>query len=154
MKKAVIVLTFFSLILSSCEEPNSEDIYRLPEFWGNLLTADMDSTATANNLIGTWKLTHVYCCPESTTGGQLNNVEDQNYQLQISSQKISIFVNGQLTQESTWELLTQNQPAFKIETEPFVPNTWGQIFFAENMLLFYGSPSDGSDNYFERISEN
>lgn len=153
----ILTVTFLLVILnilSSCNESDSIDTYQLPKFWNNLTESDWDSTSTANNLVGTWELTYRYCCPESTTGGKLINVENEGYQLSITSEKIYVFVNGELTQESNWLLQTRNAPAFRIDSNPYVSNTRGQIVFAENMVLFHGSPSDGADNYFERISEN
>ena len=92
-------------------------------------------------------------CPESTTGVTTENVENENFQISISTNKISVFVNGELEQESIWSIGIKDVELFGISAEPYVANTFGRILFAEDIILFNGSYIDGADNYFERITD-
>jgi hypothetical protein len=153
-----IFIFFLLSSLGSCDEPSVTPT-QFPKFWKHSSESLWDSTSTANNLLGIWKLTHRYCCPESTTVGKLSNVKHELYFLSISPDSIRVYESGELIRESYWLLQSQSTSSvpdqstsvFRMTTDPHVSNTWGQIIFGENLLLFYGSPSDGPDNYFERV---
>jgi len=150
------VSTFFTFLtfLYSCDETEPIQPHLLSEFWDNLLVADLDSSAIANNLIGTWRLTHRYCCPESTTGGLVVNVENEAFEPIITPEKICVLNDGMIAQESSWSLQNQNTTYFSMESNPYISNTFGQTLFAENRVLFYSSPSDDPDNYFQRVAQD
>ena len=155
IRKLTILISLIGLLFltNSCNDSDSIEP-ELPNFWTEHHKVAWDSTSTANNLIGTWKLTYRYCCPESTTRGTTQNVEDENFQLSISAEKISVFIDGELEQESSWSIGIQDIEPFGISAEPSVANTFGRILFAEDMILFNGSYIDGPDNLFERVTKN
>ncbi|MEQ8472358.1 MAG: hypothetical protein RIC35_14290 [Marinoscillum sp.] len=150
---AIFTIATISILSSSCDESESIES-ELTNFWAEHHQLEWDSTSTANKLVGTWKLTYRYCCPESSTPGETRNVENENYRLSITSDKIYVFIDGELTQESDWSLKTQDVELFGVDAEPFVANTFGRILFADNKVLFNGSYIDGADNYFVKLIEN
>lgn len=153
-RKLIILTPLLGLLILTNSCNNSDAIEPdLPNFLAEHHKIEWDSTSTANNLLGTWRLTYRYCCPESSMEGTTKNVENENFEISISPEKIYVFIDGELQQESTWSIGIKDVERFGISTAPYVAHTFGRILFAEDRMLFNGSYIDGPDNYFERITE-
>ena len=81
-------------------------------------------------------------------------MENEKFQLTFTPEKIKVFINEELTQESNWSVEVRDSEYFGIVAEPYVVNTFGKILFAENRVLFNGSYIDGPDNYFKKVTSS
>lgn len=143
----LLTLLAFAILGSSCQsEEFPEDL--IQQFFQDEINQNIDSLETANLLIGHWKLKYVYCCPEGTDS--FRKADKNEYLLQFRYDSVYAFSEGQPVGKASWQLKTTDTFYYGIDTEPFLGNTIGRIFFSKNMLLLNNSYIDGGDLYYVR----
>ena len=59
--------------------------------------------------------------------------------------------DGQVTQTSTWNVVSSETEYLVIEADPYVTQLSGRILFCDDLVEFNQSYIDGCDNYLERV---
>lgn len=149
----LLLICFLTCCMISCNEQDAQLLYpSLPNFIEEHNAVQWSESTAKVHLQGTWKWQYEYACMAVPCGGYINK-EALNYHLIIEEDKITVEENGVVTQEVSWELLTSNGVHFRIKTEPLLYTVAGSIQFAQDMVLFSTSASDGPDNYFIKIAD-
>ncbi|MGM0579444.1 MAG: hypothetical protein ACQETL_02105 [Bacteroidota bacterium] len=149
MKKSILLL-LSTLLFFACKEDEEKPPFNNQEFYENHQAANWTKETAKEHLQGKWKLIYTYCCPMSPNSGW-EKLEDENFELQFDGDSIKVFNEGKLDQTQYWEFDERYEGAFYLETDEPISNTFGTLYFSKDYMLFNGSPSDGSDSYFEKV---
>ena len=110
---------------------------------------DWDSNITGEALIGDWEWIYVSCI----SAPEIDH-DDQYKGLSIkfnSDMTLEVKQDGQVTQTSTWNVVSSETEYLVIEADPYVTQLSGRILFCDDLMEFNQSYIDGCDNYFKRV---
>lgn len=148
MKK--IFIAFFSLIfIFSCNKDEAKPPFNNQKFYENHEAANWTKETVYSHLQGSWKLINVFCCGFGSN--EWAAVEDGYFELHFEGDSVKVFTNNNLERTQYWEFDERYENGFYLETEDPISHTFGTMYFSEDYMLFNGSPSDLSDNYFQKV---
>ncbi|ADR22274.1 hypothetical protein Ftrac_2295 [Marivirga tractuosa DSM 4126] len=148
--KRFIYLMIIAFFILSCNEDEARPPFDNQEFYENHQAANWTKVSAKEHLQGKWQLTHTYCCPMSPNTGWAS-IEEGYFLLEFKGDSVKVFTNNSLDQTQYWEFDERYERSLYLETEAPISNTFGTIYFSEDYMLFNGSPSDGADNYFQKV---
>ena len=150
MKNVILYFLLSALLLFSCKENDEKPPFDNNTFYENHQAANWTRETAKEHLQGTWELVYIYCCGNGVNNGW-SKVEDQYFQLQFEGDSVKVFKETNLDQKQYWKFDDRDGEALYLETKEPISNTFGNIFFSQNYMLFNGAPSDGSNSYFLKI---
>lgn len=150
--KNTTLLFLSALSLFSCQKGEVNPPFNNIEFYENHEAANWTKESAKNHLQGSWKLVYTYCCPMSPNSSWVA-ADDDYFTLEFEGDSVKVFTNNNLEQIQYWEFDERYEDAFYLETAEPISNTFGTTYFSEDYMLFNGSPSDGPDNYFQKVDE-
>ncbi|SMG52086.1 hypothetical protein SAMN05661096_03859 [Marivirga sericea] len=148
--KRYLYFIFIPFLICSCNKEEFEPPFNNQEFYQNHEAANWTRDTAKEHLQGKWELVYIYCCGF----GESNNwsaIDDGYFELQFEGDSVKVFRNNALDQTQYWKFDESFETSFDLETEDPISNTFGTMYFSEDYMLFNGSPSDGSDNYFQKV---
>jgi len=107
-----------------------------------------DSLTTSNELIGEWDWKYVeYFWSPSSDGSCEYDGLSINFK---TDGTLEVWKNGQISQTAIWNVVNESGNLFMLKFEPWIEQLPGRIYFCDDLLVFYLTYADGSDNYFKR----
>ncbi|WKV13245.1 hypothetical protein [Marivirga harenae] len=137
-------------LVFSCTEDETKAPFNKQEFYSNHEAANWTKASAKEHLQGRWNLIYTYCCGFGDSN-KWSAVEDNYFDLRFEGDSVKVFTNKNLERTLHWQFEERDGDALYLETEEPISNTFGTLYFSENYMLFNGSPSDGSDNYFQKV---
>jgi len=138
------------LIMNSCtpkEPSHSQWNTKMDQMYDCHTTAALDSTALAQELVGTWNWEYVrsyawsvYESDEAYEGFSLRLFDDGTF---ILNQNDTATVQGNWMLENSWI-------DFSLTTQPYAPTLSGALLHCDGYLMFYSSPADGPDHMYKK----
>jgi hypothetical protein len=147
--KTSILLSLAAFILFACEQENADPFSHI-EFYENHAAANWTKETAKEHLQGRWNLKYVYCCV-MTERKEWQGNGNEKFELLFEGDTVKVYVDNILDQKQYWDFEDRAGEVLYLETEEYIPHTFGTIYFSEDYMLFNGSPSDATDNYFQKI---
>jgi hypothetical protein len=150
MKK--FILAFLStLIFLGC---NDDDIDQRPmsinEISNCYKQQEWNENKIAEELKGKWQwiYTENFWSPDKG-----RNTENEKLIVEFNSDTtLKVHINNELNDSTRWFVLPlTNSDLYVLELEKPIQQLYGQILFCENILMFFDSYRDGTDNYFRKV---
>ena len=145
------ILLLATMLFFACKKDEFEPPFNNTAFYENHLAAHWTKETAAEHLQGSWKLIYLFCCGF----GESHNwaaIDNGYFELQFVGDRVSIFTNNTLGATLCWEFDERHENTLNLASEEFIPNTAGALYFSDHYMLFNGSPTDGLDNYFQKVN--
>ncbi len=141
-------LLFLCFLVLSCEKkdkpPFSQD-----EIWKCHQNSEWNEIKLKNALVGLWNWEYVAL---SWTPENNQYVTDQELTIEFKSDSsLIVKQHGNIIQLATWKIVGGDPDLFSLEDDPNVSQLFGRVILCNDIVEFYGSYADISDNYFRRI---
>ena len=150
MKK--FILAFLStLIFLGC---NDDDIDQRPMSINEISSCykqqEWNENKIAEELKGKWQwiYTENFWSPDKG-----RNTENEKLIVEFNSDStLKVHINNELNDSTRWIVFPlTNSDLYVLELEKPIQQLYGQILFCENILMFFDSYRDGTDNYFRKV---
>lgn len=147
----VAILIFCMAVLMSCKDdivdpypPSiSSDIFNCHhmETW--------DEKTTRDALVGEWLWEYQTCA--SFNSFIEGYVDSLGVVFEFKSDStLNVYEHGEITQNATWQI-NGNALQFYINSEPWISQLDGSIYFCDERVMFYAAPVDGCNNYLRKM---
>ena len=135
----LLALTLFF----SCSKKDTIDV---PTFWQCNKNQNLDSTAIANKLLGSW-VWAIQSCGDVPTVKTADKNVIVNFNINGNFNKVE---NGTVITQGTWKLKIVDSNMYGLELTQPSQYLHGRILFCDNEVLFNDSYRDGCDNVFNK----
>jgi len=141
--KSTLLLSAICLLLFSCKKDTSDNQF----FWQCDNSQNLDSTATATKIIGSWR----WLQQRSSAGGEVTMADKTVIVTFNSDSTFTVRENSSVTTQGNWKLYMFSDNTWALDLTSPSNYLYGAISFCNNKVLFTASVVDGSDNLFERV---
>ena len=139
-------ISLFLLALTLFFSCSKKDTIDVPAFWQCNKNQNLDSTAIANKLLGSWVWAKQSCWDDNKVRAADKNVI-VNFNINGNFNKVE---NGTVITQGTWKLKIVDSNMYGLELTQPSQYLHGRILFCDNEVLFNDSYRDGCDNVFNK----
>lgn len=147
-KALTFIITLSSLVVcSSCSTSSKDWNDEMDGMYDCHTTAEKDSAQTYDALVGTydWRFVRAWGAgyfesDQEYAGWELQLNADGTYEMNAND---TASYSGNWAIENSWS-------TFRLDTEPGLTGTWGEILICDPYLQFNSSPVDGPDHLYEK----
>ncbi|NOZ45546.1 MAG: hypothetical protein GXO79_02070 [Chlorobi bacterium] len=159
MKKDTIIIKnviyFLTLLLSlftfSCIKLDKEPQRPISnsELWNCYNKTEWNENRIRESIIGKWKwiYTYDYWQPDDARYTDNENIVIEFF----NDSTLNVINNNKFEFSNRWSIRYANEDFYELKLDTSISFLWGRILICDDIIEFYASYEDLSDNYFKKI---